>query len=123
MLTTVMLESEFLYRMEFGDGEIDEYGRAKLTPHEAAWAIAYALGDRGPDAVLRQAAASGKLTTQEDFRREVTRLLEDDTLFAEPVDPSLNGKNMRTHESTHPKQVRFFREFLEFNAISCGRSA
>ena len=118
MLTTVLLESEFLYRMEFGDGEVDECGRAKLTPHEAARAIAYALGDRGPDAMLRQAAASGKLTTQEDFRREVTRLLEDDTLFTGPVDPSLNGKNMRTHESTHPKQVRFFREFFGYpNAI------
>ena len=118
MLTTVLLESEFLYRMEFGDGEVDECGRAKLTPHEAARAIAYALGDRGPDAMLRQAAASGKLATQEDFRREVTRLLEDDTLFTGPVDPSLNGKNMRTHESTHPKQVRFFREFFGYpNAI------
>ncbi|MGB0549671.1 MAG: DUF1592 domain-containing protein, partial [Limisphaerales bacterium] len=118
MLTTVLLESEFLYRKEFGDGKVDAQGRAKLTPHEAARAIAYALGDRGPDAVLRHAAASGKLTTQEDFRREVTRLLEDDTLFAGPVDPSLNGKNMRTHESTHPKQVRFFREFFGYpNAI------
>jgi len=118
MLTTVLLESEFLYRMEFGDGEVDEYGRAKLTPHEAARAIAYALGDRGPDAILRQAAADGKLATQDDFRREVTRLLEDKTMFAGPVDPSLNGKNMRTHESTHPKQVRFFREFFGYpNAI------
>ena len=118
MLTTVLLESEFLYRMEFGDGEVDECGRAKLTPHEAARAIAYALGDRGPDAMLRQAARVGNLATQEDFRREVTRLLEDDTLFTGPVDPSLNGKNMRTHESTHPKQVRFFREFFGYpNAI------
>ncbi|HCU86340.1 MAG TPA: hypothetical protein DGP39_02330, partial [Verrucomicrobiales bacterium] len=118
MLTTVLLESEFMYRMEFGDGEFDEYGRAKLTPHEAARAIAYALGDSGPDAILRQAAADGKLATQDDFRREVTRLLEDKTMFAGPVDPSLNGKNMRTHESTHPKQVRFFREFFGYpNAI------
>ena len=49
MLTTVLLESEFLYRMEFGGGPVDEHGRQKLTPHEVARAIAYALGDRGPD--------------------------------------------------------------------------
>ena len=118
MLTTVLLESEFLYRMEFGGGPVDEHGRQKLTPHEAARAIAYALGDRGPDAILRQAAMDGKLSRKEDFQREVTRLLENETLFAGPVDPSLNGKNMRTHDSTHPKQVRFFREFFGYpNAI------
>ena len=118
MLTTVLLESEFLYRMEFGGGPVDEHGRQKLTPHEAARAIAYALGDRGPDAILRQSAVTGKLSRKEDFQREVTRLLENETLFAGPVDPSLNGKNMRTHESTHPKQVRFFREFFGYpNAI------
>ena len=27
MLTTVLLESEFLYRMEFGGGPVDEQGR------------------------------------------------------------------------------------------------
>ena len=59
------------------------------------------------------AGSRGRETfTKEDFEREVTRLLENDTHFAGPVDPSLNGKNMRTHESKHPKQVRFFREFL-----------
>ena len=118
MLTAVLLESEFLYRMELGDGQPDDHGRQKLTPREAANAIAYALGDRGPDAVLRQAADSGRLSSREDFRREVSRLLEDDEWFAGPVDPSLNGKNMRTHESKHPKQVRFFREFFGYpNAI------
>ena len=35
MLTTVLLESEFLYRMEFGGGPVDEHGRQKLTPHES----------------------------------------------------------------------------------------
>ena len=74
MLTTVLLESEFLYRMEFGGRPADAFGRQQLTPREAARAIAYALGDRGPDAILRQAAEDGKLSTKEDFEREVTRL-------------------------------------------------
>ena len=114
MLVSVLLESEFLYRLEFGAGEPDGHGRKKLSSQEAANAIAYALGDNGPDPVLRQAAQDGKLSTKEDFQREVKRLLADNTLLAGPVDPALSGKNMRTHESTHPKLVRFFREFFGY---------
>ena len=78
MLVSVLLESEFLYRLEFGDGETDEYGRSKLAPAEAAQAIAYALGDRGPDAKLQQAADEGRLSTKDDYEREVRRLLADE---------------------------------------------
>ena len=42
MLVAVLLESEFLYRLEFGRPEQDEHGRQKLTPQEAAFAISYA---------------------------------------------------------------------------------
>ncbi|MEZ6057256.1 MAG: DUF1588 domain-containing protein [Planctomycetaceae bacterium] len=118
MLMSVLLESEFLYRQEFGAGEPDEFGRKKLSPREAAQAIAYALGDRGPDPLLQQAADEGRLTTKEDYRREVLRLLSDKTLFSGPVDPSLSGKNMQSHVATHPKLVRFFREFFGYtNAV------
>lgn len=114
MLVGVLLESEFLYRQEFGAGEADAFGRKKLSSDEAARAIAYALGDRGPDEQLRQAADSGRLNTKGDYRREVQRLLDDEKLLRGPVDPSLSGKNMRTHESTHPKLVRFFREYFGY---------
>ncbi|MFT5303698.1 MAG: hypothetical protein ACI87E_004268 [Mariniblastus sp.] len=114
MLVGVLLESEFLYRQEFGAGEVDEFGRKLLSPREAADAIAYALGDRGPDDELRQAADSGRLSSKADYRREVQRLLADEQVFSGPVDLSLSGKNMRTHVSTHPKLVRFFREFFGY---------
>ena len=114
MLVSVLLESEFLYRYEFGSGDKDALGRKMLSATEAAYAIAYALSDRGPDAKLQNAADSGKLTTTEDYRREVKRLLSDETSLAGPVDPTLSGKNMRTHVSTHPKLVRFFREFFGY---------
>ena len=114
MLVGVLLESEFLYRHEFGDGETDEYGRKVLSPNEAAQAIAYALGDRGPNAELQQAAADGRLNTKDDYRREVQRLLASKTQLSGPVDPGLSGKNMQTHVSTHPKLVRFFREFFGY---------
>ena len=114
MLSTVLLESEFLYRHEFGAGKADADGRKLLSPNEAAFAIAYAISDTGPDANLQQAATSGKLQTREDFQREVQRILDDPKSLYGPIDPSLSGKNMRTHNSTHPKLVRFFREFFGY---------
>ena len=114
MLVSVLLESEFLYRQEFGVAETDQYGRAKLSPQEAAQAISYALGDIGPDAQLQEAAKQGRLNTKDDFKREVVRLLADEQYYAGAVDPSLSGKNMRSHVTTHPKLVRFFREFFGY---------
>ena len=114
MLVSVLLESEFLYRQEFGTGTPDEHGRMKLSPFEAAQAISYALGDLGPDPELQKAAADGQLSTPEDFRREATRLLADREYFNGPVDPGLSGKNMQSHVTTHPKLVRFFREFFGY---------
>lgn len=114
LLATVLLESEFLYRMEFGLEPPDEAGRKLLAPQEAAFAIAYALGDQGPDPILWEAARSGKLRTAEEFRRQVRRLLDDQQLLRGPVDPALSGKNMQSHVSSHPKLVRFFREFFGY---------
>lgn len=114
MLITVLLESEFLYRLEFGAGQPDEYGRVPLAPREASFAIAYALGDRGPDATLLQAASEGRLTTRQDYHREVERLLADKEYFRAPVDPALNGNHIQSHVVSHPKLVRFFREFFGY---------
>lgn len=114
MLISVLLESEFLYRLEFGAGSPDNYGRRKLSPREASYAIAYAVSDRGPDQTLVKSAQDGKLTTQADYQREVMRLLNDkQTFFAEGA-PSLSGKNLKSHKVTHPKLNRFFREFFGY---------
>lgn len=114
MLISVLLKSEFLYRLEFGAGEPDAEGRRMLSPREAAYAIAYAIGDRNPDQQLFQAALDGRLTTKEDFRREVNRLLDDQQTFAGVVDPSLTGINIHGSVVTHPKINRFFREFFGY---------
>ncbi|MDG2127858.1 MAG: DUF1588 domain-containing protein [Fuerstiella sp.] len=114
MLVSVLLESEFLYRQEFGTGKPDRYGRRKLSPFEAAQSISYAVGDLGPDPELQQAASEGRLSSPEDFRREVLRLLADTEYYNGPVDPGLSGKNMQSHVTTHPKLVRFFREFFGY---------
>ena len=114
MLFAVLLESDFLYRLEFGGGDPDEFGRRKLTPYEASMAISYALGDRSPDPGLLLAVAGGRLETREDYRREVERLLADENYYKGPVDHKISGKNMRSHETSHPKLVRFFREFFGY---------
>ncbi len=114
MLVTVLLSSEFLYRLEFGAGPVDSFGRRKLSPREASYAIAYALSDRVPDEQLVRAASEGRLLTKEDYRREVTRLLDDKTSFFDEIDPSINGIHLRSHRVTHPRLVRFFREFFGY---------
>ncbi len=116
MLVAVLLESEFLYRLEFGAGEPDESGRKKLSPREAAYAISYALGDRGPDNQLLQAAEEGRLVTRQDYQREVRRLLADQQYYRGQIDPTLNGKHYRSNVTSHPKIVRFFREFFGYPA-------
>lgn len=116
VLAAVLLESEFLYRLEFGAGEADAHGRLKLSPREASYAISYALGDRGPDPQLRDAAAEGRLATKEDFRREVVRLLDEQHYYSGQVDSTLNGKHYQSNQTSHPKLIRFFREFFGYPA-------
>ncbi|WP_439621630.1 DUF1588 domain-containing protein [Gemmata sp.] len=118
VLKAVLLESEFVYRFEFGAGRPDEHGRLPLAPREAAYAIAYALGDRGPDAELLKAAATGKLGTKADYEREVRRLLADKNYLRGQVDRSLNGMHISSHVTSHPKLVRFFREFFGYPAAA-----
>ena len=118
LLTAVLLESEFVYRMEFGAGAPDEAGRRLLAPREAAYAIAYALGDRGPDPTLLAAAADGRLLTRADYEREVRRLLDDEEYFRGQIDPTLNGKHFRSNVTSHPRIVRFFREFFGYPAAT-----
>jgi hypothetical protein len=114
MLVSVLLKSEFLYRLEFGAGQPDEYGRRKLSPREASYAIAYAIDDRVPDALLVNAAKEGRLISKDDYRREVIRLLDDKQTFFAEGDSSLNGIHIRSHSVTHPKINRFFREFFGY---------
>ena len=115
MLQAVLLESEFLYRLEFGDGPADEFGRRKLSPHEASFAIAYAIGDRGPDAALTAAARDGHLASKQDYEREVRRMLADMTYNKGAIDPALSIEHYGAYYSTsHPKTIRFFREFFGY---------
>jgi hypothetical protein len=99
-LTVLYLHPEVLYRKEVGEGPADTFGRRMLSPAELAPAIAYALGDAGPDKALITAAETGKLQTAADVAREINRLWDDP----------------KTEKSRIP---RFFQEYFGFqNAIS-----
>ena len=71
LIQTLMLRSDFVYRYEFGQGEADGYGRRMLSPRDASYAIAYALTDSSPDTELVKAVQEGRLSTREDYKREV----------------------------------------------------
>ena len=115
MLVTVLLESEFLYRMEFGVEPADEHGRRKLSPREASFAISYALGDRRPDAELVQAAEQGRLVTTEDYEREVRRLLADPAYYRGAIGEAWGSRDkIPPRITSHPRIVRFFREFFGY---------
>jgi hypothetical protein len=115
MLVTVLLESEFLYRIELGAGDVDEHGRRKLSPREASYAISYALGDRRPDAGLVEAARQGRLVSKEDYRREVQRLLDDPLYYRGAIGQSWGSRDkIPPRVTSHPRIVRFFREFFGY---------
>lgn len=98
-LATVMLLPEALYRFELGGSEPDRFGRCPLTPRETAYALALALTDERPDRLLLEAAEQGKLSTREEVRREVQRLLADASI-------------------SKPRIMRFFEEYFEFTAAA-----
>jgi hypothetical protein len=95
VLMAVMLHHESVYRVEIGLGEKDSQGRRLLSGTEMAFAIAFALTDRRPDAALLQAAETGKLSSTADARLQVARMLQDDTI-------------------KKPRILRFFQEFFGY---------
>lgn len=96
VLIGILVSPGYIYRSELGLGKPVGDGRTMLAPAELAYAISYALTDAKPDAKLIEAARNGRLETREDVRREVVRLLED--------------------ESTEkPRILRFFHEFFGYH--------
>ncbi len=94
-LMAIMLHHESVYRVEIGLGEGGSDGRRMLAPTELAFSIAFALTDSRPDDALLQTARDGNLRSRDDVRRQVVRLLQDDSI----------GK---------PRILRFFQEFFGF---------
>ncbi len=95
VLMAVMLHHESVYRVEIGLGEVDSHGRRMLSGSEMAFAIAFALTDRRPDADLLQAARAGELSSSAAAQVQVRRILEDEAI-------------------AKPRILRFFQEFFGY---------
>ena len=114
LLQTLILRSEFVYRNEFGASHPDEFGRQKMSPRDASYAIALALTDSSPDAELIEAADSGKLETRDDYRREIERLLaKRDQYYV--IDEAVQRIQLTASITNLPiRKLRFFREFFGY---------
>lgn len=99
-LTPIFLDRNALFRSELANyGEPDAYGRVMLQDHELALALNAAFCYLPPDAQLQKAATEGNLRTRDDARREVQRLLADDSI-------------------RKPRLLQFFREYFEYDVAS-----
>jgi hypothetical protein len=99
MLAGVLLKADAVFRTEIGTGTPDQHGRVRLAPREIALALAFALTDSLPDERLREAAASGRLSTADGVRREVRRMLDDP-------------------QADNPRILRFFQEYFEYPRVT-----
>jgi len=104
-IKAMFLSPESIYRMEFGLGEVDQYGRRHLSSDELSHAIAYALTDHRPDnhPLIRDAVQKGELKTKKDVAHLVRQLLDEQLLTGH-----WNRKDL-------PRIMRFFDEFFGFH--------
>jgi hypothetical protein len=96
-LTSIFLDREALFRTELAHyGTPDEHGRVMLQGQELALAINAAFSYLPPNEELKQALEQGRLKTREDVKREVERILADDSI-------------------RKPRVLQFFREYFDYD--------
>lgn len=96
-LSAIFLDRDALFRPELVEsGEVDEFGRTMLQDWELGLAVNHALCYIKPDATLRSAIIEGRMRTREDVRREVERILTDDTI-------------------RKPRVLQFFRDYFDYD--------
>jgi hypothetical protein len=114
LIETLVLSSEFVYRHEFGQGPVDEFGRRMMLPRDASYALSYAITDSSPDDELVSAVLRGDLRTREDYRREVVRMLSKrDQYYV--IDETVQKAGFNSSITNTPiRKLRFFREFFGY---------
>lgn len=75
VVQAMILSPHFMYRSELGKANSD--GEYELTPYELASALSYLIWRRPPDAVLRDLAAKGALSTTEAIAAQAKTMLAD----------------------------------------------
>ncbi|MFM2171258.1 MAG: hypothetical protein RI957_1487 [Verrucomicrobiota bacterium] len=113
-IESLILNTEFVYRNEFGHGDADEHDRRMMSPIDASYALAYALTDSSPDAELAKAAAEGRINTRADYEREVRRMLARRDIWT-IIDESVQALNLNASVTNQPiRKLRFFRDFFGY---------
>lgn len=96
-LSALFLDRDALFRPELAAaGQPDQYGRVMLQDWELGLAVNHALRYIKPDAELRAAIVEGRMRTRADVKREVERMLADDTI-------------------RKPRVLRFFRDYFDYD--------
>ena len=97
-LVPIFLDRDALFRPELcNTGPPDKYGRVMLQGDELVLAINAAFSYIRPDTDhLWTALAEGKLKTREDVKREITQILNDDSI-------------------RKPRILQFFREYFDYD--------
>ena len=96
-LAPIFLDRDALFRPELVNyGVPDQYGRVMLQGQELALAINAAFSYIPPDTALKQAVQQGKMNSAEDAKREVHRILNDDSF-------------------RKPRVLQFFREYFDYD--------
>lgn len=96
-LSSIFLDRDALFRPELAEsGQTDRHGRVMLQDWELGLAVNHALRYIKPDEELRKAIVEGRLRTRADVRREVDRMLADDSI-------------------RKPRILRFFRDYFDYD--------
>jgi hypothetical protein len=96
-LSAIFLDRDALFRPELAEqGQPDRYGRVMLQDWELGLAVNHALRYIRPDEELRKAIVEGRMRTRADVKREVERMLADDSI-------------------RKPRLLRFFRDYFDYD--------
>ncbi|BCX47817.1 hypothetical protein HAHE_17250 [Haloferula helveola] len=96
-LSAIFLHRDALFRPELVEGgKPDAHGRVMMQDWELGLAVNHALSYIRPDEELRKAITDGRMRTRDDVRREITRMLEDESI-------------------RKPRVLQFFRDYFEYD--------
>ena len=96
-LSSIFLDRDALFRPELVESsKPDQSGRAMLQDWELGLAVNHALRYIKPDNELRKAIVDGQMRTRADVKREVERMLADDSI-------------------RKPRILRFFRDYFDYD--------
>ena len=97
-LSSIFLDRDALFRPELAEnGKADRHGRVMLQDWELGLAVNHALRYIKPDEELRKAIVEVRMRTRSDVKREVERMLADDSI-------------------RKPRILRFFRDYFDYDA-------